>query len=254
MNHSLCSLSIRKKYKNLSNTFSWIILKNNGKLKIVCLLLVYIHWRGLLVNDWKALKMYNLLFFWFLVGQDQGQCPNANSWMLESKGGSMPGLTHRAIFFEIVFINLDCKICVYFNRCQHIMFTIYDLFRTIATKIIGCVWRDIKTIPRQCKDQYLHFLIDIIDRYSVLIDSQVKLKISHQYVKLKLEIIIKCLAIDFSCLIQLFKNLKPGDLGILGIHLNITKNIKNYHTFSSNSLKTSIRWSASNNCCKLSLI
>ena len=71
------------------------------------------------------------------------QLPNVD------KAKADPGQAHWArvppfeIFFLSVFVNFDCMICVYFNRSQHTMFTICNLFSTLAT-----MWRDIKTIQQ----------------------------------------------------------------------------------------------------------
>ena len=99
---------------------------------------------GLLVNDWKALKIYNIIFNWCPVGQHQGQRPVSNSRMLPTQRRIQDW---RSGEFSMIFF---CKFWLYnmrfFNRSQlnyNMQFILYSRY-----KIIGCVWRDIKTIPR----------------------------------------------------------------------------------------------------------
>ena len=61
----------KKNYKNLSNIFSFVIFKNI--VTFVGVLVVDVRWGGLLVNVWKTLTIYSLLFYSRSVGQYQEQ-------------------------------------------------------------------------------------------------------------------------------------------------------------------------------------
>ena len=81
MQHSLYSLNTTKNYKNLSNIFSSVIFKKI--VTFVGVLVVDIHWGGLLVSDLKTLT---ISAFYFTRGQSDStknrsryQLPNGGS-------------------------------------------------------------------------------------------------------------------------------------------------------------------------------
>ena len=124
MHYSLCNLSIiTKNHKNLSNTFSSVILKR-GYL-----------WAIILVKWLKSLKDLQP----FIV-QSHSIKDSAFRFQLSNvdKAKADPRQAHWArvppfeIFFLSDFVNFDCihVIWLYFNRSPYTMFTICNLFST----------------------------------------------------------------------------------------------------------------------------
>ena len=92
--------------------------------------MVDIHWGGLLVNDWKVLTIYSLLFYLRSVGQYQGQRHYIRSYQLPNidKANADLVLRDRLKNFWLVFVNFGSIICIYFNCCQHTMFIEFVIY------------------------------------------------------------------------------------------------------------------------------
>ena len=111
MQHSLCSLNTTKNYKNLSNIFSSVIFKKI--VTFVGVLVVDIHWGGLLVSDLKTLTIS------LAVSRTVPRTGHDTSSRMAD-----PELIDRLK----IFLGFDCIVCIHFNCCQHIMFIQFVIY------------------------------------------------------------------------------------------------------------------------------